>query len=117
MTTKQITAVNTNEKIDLRSLFFRDLEPEGLAELTDNAVDAVDRIAHGNVGTLLAVAHLLAPHVAHDVVGKSRTNRVGRSRAPLEHVGHLAGSEIRVDWGFVTLCLSTYCCHHHGDCR
>ena len=69
--------------INLWSLFLRNLESKGLAELTDDAVESINGIADGDIGTLLTVAHLLAPKITHNIIGKTRIERVRRSRTPL----------------------------------
>lgn len=102
------------EPIDLGGILLGDLQSEGLAELLDDVIHTEDGIAIGNVGTLLVVAHLLAPHILHEVVGKGRAESVGRPWAPFSHVGHLLGGEIRVCR--CTLCRGNYGGrHHHGE--
>ena len=101
--------------VNLGGFFFGDLQAERLTEFTDDAVETIDGIADGNVGTFFIESHRLAPEILHNVIGEVGSDGIGGSWAPLDHVRHLTCGEIRINGRFVTLCRGTHGCHHHGN--
>ena len=72
----------------LGRIFLGNLQTEGYTVLISNAFEAIDGIADGYSSTLFVfLAHLLTPHVLHDIVGKGCSDGIRRSWTPFEHVG------------------------------